>query len=181
MNGHLARWTRGMRQLPDQSPRYRGPEHLYEGPAELRAVDELLGRYARRQPVPAGLIERVFDASVGLLPSRRRRREPALRIQPSIGASLWGRLAMAASIGLAFFVAGQIMPMREPSSLLSPDVELGLLVYAESGDVVVDVHRRFRELEEARYGAVERLLVTGDMTFRDLAGDLANLAADLEM
>lgn len=177
MNGHLARWTRGMRQKPDQRPRERGPEHVYEGPAELREVDELLGRYARREPVPAGLVERVFDASVGMLPGRPR--QPALRLQPVITTSLWGRLAMAASIALAFFVAGRILPMREPGSLLSPDVELVLLDYAGAGDL--DVSQRFRELEEARYGAMERLLVTRDMTFRDLAGDLANLAADLEM
>ncbi|MHC5008523.1 MAG: hypothetical protein ACYTGF_14325 [Planctomycetota bacterium] len=167
-----------MRQKPDQSPRDRGPEHVYEGPAELREVDDLLGRYARREPVPDGLIERVFDASVGMLPARRRRQHP-LRLQPVITTSLWGRLAMAASIALAFFVAGRILPMREPSSLLSPDVELVLLEYAGAGDL--DVSRRFREIEEARYGAMERLLVTRDMTFRDLAGDLANLAADLEM
>jgi hypothetical protein len=140
-------------------------------------VDELLGRYARREPIPAGLVERVFDASVGMLPGRPR--QPALRLQPVITTSLWGRLAMAASIALAFFVAGRILPMREPGSLLSPDVELVLLDYAGAGDL--DVSQRFRELEEARYGAMERLLVTRDMTFRDLAGDLANLAADLEM
>jgi hypothetical protein len=167
-----------MPQMPDQRPRDRGPDNVYEGPVELREVDDLLGRYAGRQPVPAGLVERVFDASVGMLPSRRRR-EPALRFQPVITTSLWGRLAMAASIALAFFVAGRILPMREPSSLLSPDVELVLLEYAGSGEV--EVSRRFRELEEARYGAVERLLVTRDMTFRDLTGDLANLLADLEM
>ncbi len=178
MNGHLGRWIREMRQKPDHRPRDRGPEHVYEGPAELRQVDELLLRYARREPVPAGLVERVFDASVGMLPSRHQR-QPVLRLQPVITTSLWGRLAMAASITLAFFVAGRILPMREPSSLLSPDVELVLLEYAGAGDL--DVHRRFRELEETRYGTVERLLMTRDMTFRDLAGDLANLVADLEM
>jgi hypothetical protein len=142
-------------------------------------VDELLGRYARRQPVPAGLIDRVFDASVGMLPSRRRRRERALRLQPLVTTSLWGRLAMAASIALAFFVAGRIMPMREPGSLLSPDVELALLEYAGAEDL--DVLQSFREIEEPRYGAVERLILTRDMTFRDLAADLAGLVADLEM
>ncbi|MHC4127799.1 MAG: hypothetical protein ACYTE6_15905 [Planctomycetota bacterium] len=166
-----------MPQLPDHRPRSWGPEHVYEGPAELREVDELLGRHARQQPVPAGLIERVFDASVGMLPSRRR--EPALGLRPVITTSLWGRLAMAASIALAFFVAGRVMPLREASTLLSPDVELVLLEYAEADDL--DVHQRFPRIEEARYGAVERLLVTRDMTFRDLAGDLANLVADLEM
>jgi hypothetical protein len=166
-----------MPQLPDHHPRSRGPQHVYEGPAELREVDELLGRHARQQPVPAGLIERVFDASVGMLPSRRR--EPALRLQPVITTSHWGRLAMAASIGLAFFVAARIMPLREPSTRLSPDVELVLLEYADAEGL--DVHRRFPGPEEARYGVVERLLVTRDMTFRDLTGDLADLVADLEM
>jgi hypothetical protein len=168
-----------MPQLPDHRPRPRGPEHVYEGPAELRHVDELLGRYARREPVPAGLIERVFDASVGLLPSPRRRREPVLRLQPAITASLWGRLALAASIALAFFVAGRILPVDGSGSLLSPDVELALLEYAGAGDL--DLQLALRGLEEAGYEAVEHLLVTRDMTFRDLAGDLANLAADLEM
>jgi hypothetical protein len=167
-----------MRQKPDQHPGERGPEHVYEGPAELREVDELLGRYARREPVPADLVDRVFDASVGALPGRRQR-QPILRLQPVITTSHWGRLAMAASIALAFFVAGRILPMREPSSLPSPDVELVPPQYAWAGDL--DVSQRFRELEESRYGAMERLLVTRDMTFRDLAGDLANLAADLEM
>jgi hypothetical protein len=167
-----------MPQLPDHRPWSRGPEHVYEGPVELREVDELLGRYARQQPAPAGLIERVFDASVGMLPSRRRG-EPALRLQPLITTSQWGRLAMAASIALAFFVAARIMVMREPSTLMSPDVDLTLLEYAEAGDL--DVHWRFPDIEEAQYGAAERLRVTCDMEFRDLAGDLANLVADLEM
>ncbi len=179
MNGRPARWIRGMAQPSDTRRRPRGPEHVYEGPAELREVDELLGRHARGQPVPAGLIDRVFDASVGMLPSRRRRREPALRLQPVVATFLWGRLALAASIALAFFVAGRIMPMHEPGSLLSPDVELVLLEFAGAEDL--DIYRSFREIEEPRYGAVERLLMTRDMTFRDLAGDLANLIADLEM
>jgi hypothetical protein len=166
-----------MRQKPDQHPRDRGPEHVYEGPPELREVDELLGRYARREPVPAGLVERVFDASVGMLPSRRR--QPVLRLQPVITTSLWGRLAMAASIALAFVVAGRILPVREPSSLHSPAVVLVPPEYAGAQDL--DVSQRFRDLEEEHYGAVERLLVTRDLTFRDLAGDLANLVADLEM
>lgn len=176
MNGPLDRWTRGMPQMPDHRRRSRGPEHVYEVPPELREVDELLEWHARQQPVPAGLIDRVFDASVGLLPSRRPRRQPVLRLEPAITGSLWGRLAMAASIALAFIVAGRMLPVGGPGSMLSPGIEL---VQGGPGDL--DVHWRFRAREEAHYGPVERLGFTQEMSFRDLAGDLANLAADLEM
>jgi hypothetical protein len=168
-----------MPQMPDHRRRSRGPEHVYEVPPDLREVDELLEWHARQQPVPAGLIDRVFDASVGLLPSHRPRRQPVLRLQPTIMDSLWSRLAMAASIALAFIVAARMLPVSGPGSLLSPDVELVQLDYGAPGDL--DVHWRFRAREEAWYGQVERLGFTQEMSFRDLAGDLANLAADLEM
>jgi hypothetical protein len=155
------------------------PQDVYEGPGELGEVDGLLERYARRQPVPADLIDRVFEASVGMLPARRRRREPVLRLRPVATSSLWGRLALAASIALAFLVAARLMPMREPGAPLPPDVELVLLEYAGPADL--DVPQSFRETVEPRYGSVERLLLTRDMTFRDLAADLAGLVADLEM
>ncbi len=168
MNEPLERWTGAMPKPPEQRPREPGPESVLDVPAELREVDDLLARHARRQPLPAGLAGRVFDASVGLLPGRGRRWEPVLRLQPVGARSLWGRLALAASIVLAVFVAGRILPGGVPGPLLSPHLELVLLEYAGAG-------------EEPRNAAVEQLLVTRDMTFRDLACDLANLAADLEM
>jgi hypothetical protein len=157
-----------------------GPEDAYDGPSELREVDDLLGRYARRQPTPAGLVDRIYEASVGLLPGRRRQ-EPVLVLRPAFTGSWAGRLAMAASIALAFFVGGRLATESGPGARLSPDVEGAWIEYATAIPGDLDVHPRFRELEESRYGAVERLLVTRDMRFRDLTGDLAHVAADLEM
>jgi hypothetical protein len=158
-----------MPEPADHRPRQRGPGYVFDGPAELREVDAMLAEYARRSPVPAGLADRVFNASAGLLPARRRR-DRVLRLQPVSPVSTWGRLALAASIALAFFVAARVLPFGRPTPLLSPDVELILLEFAGVGD-----------LDEPGYAAVEHLLVTRDMTFRDLTSDLANLVADLEM
>jgi len=68
---------------------------------------------------------------------------------------------MAASIGLAFIVASTVgSPTR--LAALSPDVELVLLDLAGLGDV-------------------DHLLITREMTFRDLAGDVAAMAVALDM
>ncbi len=66
------------------------------------------------------------------------------------------------------------MPQERARSPLSPAAELVLLESAGA-----DLDRLW--LDDPRYGAVESLLVTRDMTFRDLTGDLARLAEDLEM
>jgi hypothetical protein len=90
-----------------------------------RQVDELLAENAlRTMSLPATLADRIFDASASQLPL------PAtLKIAgtQSTGRSLlvpgltWGRLALAASLGLAFCVC--MMIVRLPSSRsAAPDV-----------------------------------------------------------
>lgn len=134
----------------------------------LWAIEALLAREAARTAVPAGLARRVYQGSVGGLPvlSRQPRRSPRSGLQPLVFGRLavWGRLAMAASIGLAFIVASNVGRVGSPTRLaaLSPDLELVLLDLAGLGDV-------------------DHLWITQKMTFRDLAGDVAAMAVNLDM
>lgn len=163
MQGHHGRWTEDMERCSDQTP------------SEFHEVEARLASWARRQPVPPGLADRVFDASVGLLPARRRPRS-LLRQRPRLASfSAWGgmggRLALAASIALAFFVAVRVTPRPGDSDRLTPDLETVLLEYAGGQNGFSD----------PRFAAVEQILMTRDMTFGDLTGDLARVVANLEM
>ncbi len=133
----------------------------------LWAIEALLAREAARTVVPPGLARRVYQGSVGGLPvPSRQPRRPRSGLQPLVLGRLafWGRLAMAASIGLAFIVASNVgrVGSRTRLAALSPDVELVLLDLAGLGDV-------------------DHLLITREMTFRDLAGDVAAMAVNLDM
>ena len=167
-----------MADFPHERPIPPGPVSPFLGDPALAELEATLSRYARRRHAPAGLADRVFDASVGLLPSRRPRRARVFKLEPISLGSMWGRLALAASIALAFLVAVRFMPQERARSPLSPAAELVLLESA--GATPADLRELWR-FEDSRYGAVESLLVTRDMTFRDLTGDLARLAEDLEM
>ena len=67
MNTRPERWIPGMDHFSDQSP------------PELREVEARLAVWARRQPVLPGLADRVFDATVGLLPARPVRSARAMQ------------------------------------------------------------------------------------------------------
>ena len=144
--------------------RLTGAMHNPDSDSALRAIEGLLAREAARTVVPPGLAHRVYQGSVGGLPiTSQPRRRPRSRLQPLVLSrfAVWGRLAMAASIGLAFIVASTVgSPTR--LAALSPDVELVLLDLAGLGDV-------------------DHLLITREMTFRDLAGDVAAMAVALDM
>jgi len=159
MNGPLGRWTPDMDHFPDQTP------------PECRAVEVRLARWARGQPVPSGLARRVFDASVGRLPARRLPRSPMLQMPWLASLPAWrsvgGRLALAASIALAFLIAVRVMPPAP----FTPDVEMVLLEY-DGGH---------RGLVDPRFAQAEHILMIHDMTFGDLTDDLARVGADLEM
>ena len=165
MNTRLERWIPGMDRFSDQTP------------TEFREVEALLAVWARRQPAaPDRLADRVFDASVGLLPARTVRRPRLMQLQPPASLrtriSAWGsRLALAASIALALFIGNRVLPPAGFSSLLTPDVEMVLLQSAGGAPGLFD--QRFAEVED--------ILLTRDMTFGDLTGDLARVANDLEM
>ena len=164
MNSRQGRWIPGMDHFSDQSP------------TEFREVEARLSDWARRQPVPPGLADRVFDSSVGLLPARPVRRLRAMQLQPPASlrarVSAWGsRLALAASIALAVFIGNRVLPTAGFDSLLTPDAEMVLLESAGGPPGLFD----------PRFAEVQDILLTRDMTFGDLAGDLARVAHDLEM
>ncbi len=142
-------------------------DNPYSDPA-LWAIEALLAREAARTAVPPDLARRVYQGSVGGLPvlSGQPKRRPRSELQPLVFGRLafWGRLAMAASIGLAFIVATNVgrVGSRTQLAALSPDMELVLLDLAGLGDV-------------------DHLWITQKMTFRDLDGDVAAMAANLDM
>ncbi len=148
--------------------RLTGAMHDPDSDSALRAIEGLLAREAARTGVPPGLARRVYQGSVGGLPvlPRQHRWRPRSGLQPLVLGrfAVWGRLALAASIGLAFIVAGNVgrVGSRTRLAALSPDMELVLLDLAGLGDV-------------------DHLWITQEMTFRDLAGDVADMAVNLDM
>lgn len=136
-------------------------------PPQLQAVDDMLGRQARRLRVPAGLIDRIFQASVGLLPGGVQ--TPQIEVVARIGLrhSWWSRAALAASIALACTASLRIV--HAPT--------LPQLVWG----IDTQIQPVYREVVGRTLNDMEHLLVTRDMTIDDLDLELAMLAADLEM
>ncbi len=145
----------------------------------LREIDDRLAREARREAVPQGLADRVLRASVEYLPSppRPRRLQPVRTAREPLWSLGWGRLALAASVVLAVGAALWLVRPIEPPPIdvvvvgdggvrgaLPPEVERLLMEPAAGGD-----------------SELASLLDTRDLTFDDLAGELAMLVANLEM
>ena len=85
---------------------------------DLRRIDRALHQDADRLQTPPGLADRVYEASVVDLPDAHRLRLPgrgaaARRARPgrhaAPGRSVWSRLALAASLGLALIVPAYFM------------------------------------------------------------------------
>ncbi len=134
---------------------------------QLQAVDDMLGRQARRLRAPAGLIDRVFQASVRLLPGRVQ--TPQIEVVARIGLrhSWSSRAALAASIALACTLSLRIV--QTPT--------LPQLVWG----IDTEIQPVYREVVGRTLNDMEHLLVTREMTIEDLDVELAMLAADLEM
>ena len=134
---------------------------------QLQAVDDMLGRQAGRLQVPAGLIDRVYQASVGFLPGRVQ--SPQIEVVARIGLrhSWWSRAALAASIALA--CTASLRVVHTPT--------LPQLVWG----IDTQIQPVYREVVGRTLNDMEHLLVTRDMTVEDLDVELALLAADLEM
>ena len=145
-------------------------------PPQLQAVDDMLGRQARRLRVPAGLIDRVFQASVGLLPGRVQ--SPQIEVVARIGLrhSWWSRAALAASIALACTASLRIVQTPTLPQLVHTPT-LPQLVWG----IDTQIQPVYREVVGRTLNDMEHLLVTRDMTIDDLDVELAMLAADLEM
>ena len=165
MNGSLGRSTVRMAESSHQSGSV----------SEFRELDSKLVEYARRYPVPEGLSWRIYQASVGLLPGTKSRRPRLAGLEPMSPASIWGRLALAASIGVAFAVGSRMLPLGG----ITPDEEWVLAAYSGASDS--ELGGAIHEFDDPRFAAVEHLLVTRETTFLDLAGEVDLLASDLEM
>ncbi len=134
---------------------------------DLQVVDTLLGRQARSLRVPAGLIDRVFQASVGLLPGRAH--SPQIEVVARIGLrqSWWSRAALAASIAMACTVSLRIVPLPSLHNLVA--------------GIDTQIQPVYRQVVGRTLNDMEHLLATREMTIDDLDMDMALLAADLDM
>lgn len=92
--------------------------------SDLRRLDARLTQEARHCDLPPGLAGRVFEASVGQLPSSgyqfeiiptpSRARKTALRRQN------WSRVAIAASLLMAFTLSARMLLNQSPPALVDP-------------------------------------------------------------
>ena len=90
-------------------------------------------------------------------------------------AAIWGRLALAASIGLAFVVGSRLLPLGGPT----PQEQWLLAAYSGASDS--ELGGAIHEFDDPRFAELELLLVTRETTFLDLTSDVELLAFDLEM
>ena len=134
---------------------------------DLQAVDTMLERQARSLRVPAGLVDRVFHASVGLLPARFQ--TPQIEVVATIGYrhSWWSRAALAASIAMACTVSLRIVHSPNLQQLVS--------------DIDTQIQPVYHQVVGRTLNDMEYLLATRAMTIDDLDRDVVLLAADLEM
>ena len=145
----------------------------------LREIDERLAREARREAIPMGLADRVLRASLDYLPSPRPRRlQPVRTTREPLWSVAWGRLALAASVVLA--VGAALWLVQGRSGPTGDD-----MVKAGDGGVrgalPPEVERLLMEPVGGGDSELASLLDTRDLTFDDLAGELAMLVANLEM
>ena len=136
-------------------------------PPHLQSVDDLLGRQARRLPVPPGLAERVYLASVGLLTGQAQ--PPQVQVIARVGYhnAWWGRMALAASIALVCGVSLRLVHTPTLQQLVS--------------GIDSQIQPVYRQVVGQTLIEMDHLLVTREMTIDDLDMELALLTADLEM
>ena len=158
-----------MNQNYEQNPNFYRPLPD-EFSSDERALDALIAQDVANQSHPKGLTDRIYTASVDFLPVQAE--QPALRFpaqeRTRLTHPLWGRLALAACLVLAFFVF-----IRLPShETLQP---VAKLVSADEWDWM---NARPTDNEEATVGY---LLDTSDLSSDDILGDLASLVQELDM
>jgi hypothetical protein len=174
----------------EHRPNHQFPQHGVEPlpgdqfEPELRAIDALLRKEAAdaAREIPARLVDRVYDASVRLLPQAPLRLADApvrggRRVRPSVRRQWAGRLAMAASLAFAFAVGSLFVstPLSQPMTVLN-ETE-GDVVLAAYTDVLSE-----RPQDEQLGHEVSYLLETGALSsYDELTGEMEALIAELEM
>ncbi len=144
----------------------------------LREVDAHLSMLARRESIPQGLADRVFEASATYLPAAAAR--PRLRLVGAhirvIHRTAWGQLALAASVMFAFVLIMQQMPVGVARQSNLPVV----MNAVSSGQRATAWYAA--ESVDAVGREVGFLLDTSDVdSYDDLNRELAMLVADHDM
>jgi hypothetical protein len=172
-----------MSSNPEQSPivpiRRQPLEALpKEFEADLRRVDARLYELAGRIAMPEGLTERTFEASRRDLPQTAPRLRVVVGPPPSSRRLLlatrrqwWGRLAMAASLTLAFVVGSVFVRHAAPPAGDQPDVHL-----AYFNEALAEESSDLGEGMFVTYSAVETV-----SSVDDVEGELRAMLADLEL
>ena len=147
-------------------------------PEDLVSLDAQLSQMASRQDLPEGLVDRVFTSSRVYLaaPADLVALKPERVSTPHFGMralrTMWsGRLAMAASLAVAFLTT--IMLMRLPLTMVESTTPVTVLVndldWPDGEPVFIE--------DEVAY-----LFETEDLTSHDdLADDIQSILAELEM
>ncbi len=144
------------------------PAH-YE--AELRRIDHLLAAESQRFPTPRGLADAVYDATVGFIWERQTPMRLLAADRRLRRATSWGRLSMAAALGLACGVA--LMFVRAPVQLQSQPVLAGAL--STEAELLL-----FEQPWNNDLRGVDYLIETRDLTIDDLFNDIALMTRELE-
>jgi hypothetical protein len=176
------------------------PESLPEGfDAADQRIDHLLNANARQMIEPVGLRNRIFEASIAALPAER---QPTLRL---VGSDIeggvqvvsarrrltWSRLAMAASVALAFGI-GTLMFMSSPkpnstmemAAVDRPHTPAALVPSSteEAAIAMSDLNKLPAGSIDRLDGQMNYLLNTRDVaSLDDVRGELLTLVAALEM
>jgi hypothetical protein len=176
------------------------PESLPEWfDAADQRIDHLLNANARQMIEPVGLRRRIFEASIAALPVER---QPALHLvgTDSEGSVhglaarrrlTWSRMAMAASVALAFGI-GTLMFMSSPKPTATMEIAAVDRAHSPAAHVLSSTEAAaiaMSDLNKLPAGSIDRLdgqmnylLNTRDVaSLDDVRGELLTLVAALEM
>jgi len=152
-------------------------------PQALRDLDARLANHVRHVAAPAHLADRVFQASVGMLPSQIAAVDAPLKLTATATSTsrqplevyrlFWGRAAMAASLAFACVLAAWLMRGSNvhTSNVVARNRDVTPEIIARA---LEPVHSSVAARYEARLGY---LLETNDLTAEDATSDLALLVS----
>jgi hypothetical protein len=163
---------------------------LGEFTPELIEIDALLAEQARCSGVPSELSDRVYLASVSMLPATGdsyRFAEVAVRHEARQNGQRWigrlrfrsisGQVAMAASLAMAFGIA--VWFVQRPHSNFSSTAQVDVESEIALASALRPMHG---DTAGALEGQFDYLLETNDMTSPDdITNELAMLVRELEM
>jgi hypothetical protein len=150
------------------------------GDRELQRLETTLHEAGGAWPVPVGLAERVYEASVSRLPRRRLRLVGTSRAP--IHTRLSGRLAMAASLGMAFVVAAWFMqvPLQAPDGrVVSAPSAGGTIQLAADRQMQLEYWGELLEPFNDETSDMESFMAVADLTLEEIFDEARHLTRDL--